>query len=114
MLNHKLPQFATNMRSEIDREIEYVLKGLDKLYTQSTSLTRDQVTMSSGTSDNRVRKTVEKIQKRLDLLKGRVYDERKPIVKDQSDKLDAILGNDYQALAAKVSTHTTRCRKANT
>ncbi|OXG47517.1 hypothetical protein J010_04703 [Cryptococcus neoformans] len=104
VLNHKLPQFATNVRSEIDREIEYVLKGLDKLYTQSTSLTKDQVKMSSDTSDNRVRKTVEKIQKRLDLLKGRVYDERKPIVKNQSDKLDAILGNDYQALAAKMSS----------
>ncbi|KIR77760.1 hypothetical protein I306_05496 [Cryptococcus gattii EJB2] len=103
VLNHQLSEFATNMRAEIDREVEYVLRGLDKLYTQSTSLTRDQVKMSSDKSDSRVRKTVEKIQKRLDLKKGRVYDERKPVVKNQSDKLDAILGNDYQALAAKMS-----------
>ncbi|KIR33531.1 hypothetical protein I352_04300 [Cryptococcus deuterogattii MMRL2647] len=103
VLNQQLPEFATNMRAEIDREVEYVLRGLDKLYTQSTSLTRDQVKMSSDKSDSRVRKTVEKIQKRLDLKKGRVYDERKPVVKNQSDKLDAILGNDYQALAAKMS-----------
>lgn len=115
VLNQQLPEFATNMRAEIDREVEYVLRGLDKLYTQSTSLTRDQVKMSSDKSDSRVRKTVEKIQKRLDLKKGRVYDERKPVVKNQSDKLDAILGNDYQALAAKVSIHDSHVyRKANT
>ncbi|WVN86126.1 uncharacterized protein L203_101287 [Cryptococcus depauperatus CBS 7841] len=104
VLSQQLPEFATNMRSEIEREIEYILKGLDKLYTQSTQLKKDQVKASSDTADARVRKTVDKIQQRLELKKGKVYNEEKLIVKKAMDRLDSLIGQGYQELAKKISS----------
>ncbi|ODN73152.1 hypothetical protein L202_07719 [Cryptococcus amylolentus CBS 6039] len=103
VVQHTLPEFATNMRSEVDKEIEYVLKGLDRLYTQSPTLTRDQVKDSSDKADERVGKSLDKIKARLDLVKNRVHGEAKPIVKGQFDVLDTLLGAEYVKLAEHMS-----------
>ncbi|WVQ79772.1 hypothetical protein IAT38_001872 [Cryptococcus sp. DSM 104549] len=103
VLKNQLPELYTNFRSEIEREIEYVARGLDKLYTGSTTLTRDQVKKSSEQADARVGRTVEKIKTRLDAKKKKVYEEGKPIVRAQFDLLDAAMGKEYQDLAMKMS-----------
>ncbi|KAK8854512.1 hypothetical protein IAR55_003251 [Kwoniella newhampshirensis] len=103
-LNEDVNILATNMRTEIEREIEYVVKGLDKLYTTSTSLTQDQVKMSSEQSDARVKKVVDKVKERLDTKKSKVVDEAKAVVSKQSDALDKALGVEYRDLASKLSS----------
>ncbi|WVQ74157.1 hypothetical protein IAR50_003749 [Cryptococcus sp. DSM 104548] len=103
VVNRVIPEFATNMRSEIDQEFEYILKGLDRLYTQSPSLTRDQVKASSEKADERAGKSLDKIRVRLGKVQDRVHGEGKPIVKGQFDVLDTLLGAEYVELADQMS-----------
>nr|XP_031863847.1 uncharacterized protein CI109_000490 [Kwoniella shandongensis]KAA5530919.1 hypothetical protein CI109_000490 [Kwoniella shandongensis] len=94
---------ASNLRSEIEREIEYVIKGLDKLYTSSPTLTQEQVRKSSEQADARVKNVVNKIKLRLDTKKTKTVEQIKSVVGAQSAALDKALGQEYKDLATKLS-----------
>ena len=99
----KLTALKLNGRNEIEREFEYLLKGLDKLYTASTSLTREQVQKSSVQADVRVARKVKGVQERVDRMKQAWHDMGNPIVKQAQNDLDAALGTEYADLESKVS-----------
>ncbi|WWC90386.1 uncharacterized protein L201_005320 [Kwoniella dendrophila CBS 6074] len=101
--SEQLPVLTTNLRSEIEREIDYIISGLDKLYTQSTSLTQEQVSKSSEQADLRIKRTTDKIKSRLDQQKQKVLDQKSKIVNRQNDLIDKSLGEEYEDLAKQMS-----------
>ncbi|OCF41001.1 hypothetical protein I317_05200 [Kwoniella heveanensis CBS 569] len=100
--NDDLPKLTQNIRSEVEREIDYIHRGLDKLYTSSPSLTREQVHKSGDQADFRLRKTTDKIKVRLDRLKTRLYDDGKAAAQKQSAALDQALGEEYEELGQQM------------
>ncbi|WRT68718.1 uncharacterized protein IL334_005698 [Kwoniella shivajii] len=101
--SEQLPVLAQNLRSEVEREIDYILTGLDKLYTTSTSLKTDQVQKSSEQADARLKKTIEKIKVRLDAQKDKIRDQGVKVVKRESDSLDKALGVEYKELSEQMA-----------
>ncbi|WWC71253.1 uncharacterized protein I206_105206 [Kwoniella pini CBS 10737] len=101
-LSTQVPVLAQNLRSEIEREIDYILSGLDKLYTKSTSLTAQQVAKSSEQADLRLKKTIDKIKSRLDVQKNKINDQSKVVVERQGGLIDKALGNEYEELAQQI------------
>ena len=99
----KFPLLAQNAREEIQREIDYVLKGLDKLYSQSPSLSRDQVKASSDKSEERVAKKVATAKERAEKIKVKWSDEGKPMVREAMDSVDAVLGKEWEGLKDNMS-----------
>ena len=100
----KFTALKLNGKAELEREFEYLLKGLDKLYTSSTTLTREQVQKSSLQADGRVAQKVQGVKERVDRMKKAWHDMGHPIVKRAQNDLDAALGNEYVDLESKVST----------
>ena len=100
--DQQFPLLAANARSELDRDVEYTLNGLDKLYTASTSLTRDQIKQSSEMVDDRLAKKLATIKERLDKKREEWHDLGSPILKDASADLDAALGPEWQILENQV------------
>lgn len=89
-------------KKELDKEINYILSGMDKLYSESGALTRDQVKQSGAMAETRM-------QQKLAIIKGRggevprvTKDQGKPALKREMDVVDAVLGKDWTDLAMKV------------
>lgn len=101
------PSLATSARDEMNRDIDYILGGLDKLYTTSTSLTGDQVKQSSEMADDRLAKKVVQIKERIEKKRVEWFDDGQPIVKEGSEAVDAALGREYKDLQSNVSS---QCR----
>jgi ElaB/YqjD/DUF883 family membrane-anchored ribosome-binding protein len=100
---NQFPTLSTAARRELDAEFEYVLKGLDKLYTSSTTLTRDQVRDSGEAGEKRARKTLEKVKARVEKKRVDWFDAGKGVVKEGLDGVDKALGREWEELAEKVS-----------
>ena len=100
--NQQFPLLAANARSELDRDVEYTLNGLDKLYSASTSLTRDQVKQSSELVDGRLAKKLVTIKERLDKKREEWHDLGTPILKYASAHLDTALGPEWLLLENQV------------
>lgn len=98
----KFPALKKNANSEIERDFEYILKGLDKLYTASTTLTREQVDKSASMGDARAAKKVKQVQDRADKVKGQWHEQGSPIVREAFDDLERALGTEYKDLQDKV------------
>lgn len=90
-------------REEMTRDVDYIIRGLDKLFTSSTSLTRDQVKQSSEMAEDRLSKTVQKIVQRVDKKKAQWLEEGRPIVQQASRDIDAALGSEWKELQSNVS-----------
>lgn len=103
ILSDPFKTFKESALTELERDFEYVLKGLDKLYTASTTLTREQVQKSSAQGNARVAKKVQGVRERNGRLKQRWHDQGKPIVRKQLDALEEALGTEYEDLKQKVS-----------
>ncbi|ORX38222.1 hypothetical protein BD324DRAFT_649601 [Kockovaella imperatae] len=101
--SQKLPLLANNAREEISRDIDYILAGLDKLYTQSTSLTKEQVEASSKKSEDRLAKKVTTAKERGEKMKIKWNDEGKSFVKEAMDSLNALFGKEWEDLKLKMS-----------
>jgi len=78
-------------RAEIEQDINYVVTGLDKLYSKSTVLKKDQVLKSSQQADAKVQSKVTKIKSKLASLKSDWFNLGKPIVQKAFQPLDALL-----------------------
>lgn len=103
ILSDSFKTFKKSALTELERDFEYVLQGLDKLYTTSTTLTREQVQKSSAQGDARIAKKVQGVRERNGRLKQRWHDQGKPIVRKQFDALQEALGTEYEDLKQKVS-----------
>ena len=97
-----------NAKLELEREFEYILKGLDKLYTSSSKLTREQVAKSAAQGGARVQKRMKGVKDRVELMKGKWFDAGKPIVRRAMDGVSQALGTEYADLTAKVSGESQR------
>lgn len=100
----KFRQLADSAQSELQSEGDYILKGLDKLYSTSASLNRDQVKESSEVSDSRYAKRVSTVKERVD-KKGSIWqDGANPIVLRAIDDLHATAQGDLAKLESQVNT----------
>ena len=98
----KFPALMRTARSVYDREFEYITSGLDKLYTVSTTLTKEQIDKSSMQAETRVSKKVQQLKDRGQKLKNAWHEGSRPIIKRACDDLDAALGNEWADLRVKV------------
>lgn len=101
----------------IDREGQRMVKGLDRLYTTSKSLTRGQVAESSQMADDKVGKQVAKAKDGISRLRKVVIeDPLQPHSKTAVTELEKLLGSEYEALGKKVSSvlskSDVRCRSS--
>lgn len=78
-------------RAEIEQDINYVVTGLDKLYSKSPVLKKDQVAKSSLQADTKVQSKVQKIKARLDTLKSEWFEQGRPIVRKAFTPLDQLV-----------------------
>ena len=92
------------------RDIDYILAGLDKLYTQSTSLTREQVDASSAKSEARLAKKVKDAKERGEKMKVKWSDQAKPFVREAMDSLGGVLGREWEDLKQKVGLLVVKSR----
>lgn len=90
ILATKFPMLLQGSRAEIESDINYVVTGLDKLYSKSTVLTKDQVLKSSQQADTKVQTKVTKIKSKLASLKSDWFNQGKPIVQKAFQPLDAV------------------------
>ncbi|WWC63646.1 uncharacterized protein I303_106251 [Kwoniella dejecticola CBS 10117] len=101
-ISAQVPVVLQNIRAEVEREIDYILSGLDKLYTKSTSLTAQQVAKSSEQADLRLKRTTDKIKLRLDTQRTRINEQSKVVVDRQAGLVDKALGAEYEELAQQI------------
>ena len=99
----QFPLLASSARLETERDIDYILTGMDKLYTVSDILKREQVKKSNEMAETRFGNTVTKIRSRIEKRQAEWIDRGKPIVKRASDALDGALGHEWTDLQRKVN-----------
>lgn len=76
---------------ELQRESEYVLKGLDKLFSSSTSLTKDQVSSAGGMAEGRMSSKAGKVRERIEKQHSQVLEEkRNALYQREADKIDTL------------------------
>lgn len=102
-LTESFPHIQNTARDSLDREINRLLTGLDKLYTTSPTLTRDQVRESSEITDNKIHEKLESVRKSVETRRQGLYDEGKPVVREGMDALRKIMDNEGEDLKMKVS-----------
>lgn len=102
LLAETIPKLSQNARSELERDMDYVVKGLDKLYSNSPSLTKDQVKNAGDMAEARVGKTVQKVKERVEKQKTAAYDQTKSVVQSQSAAVEKALGHEHADLGKKV------------
>lgn len=78
-------------RAEIEQDINYVVTGLDKLYSKSTKLTREQVSKSSSQADSKIQSKATKVKSKLDGLKHDWHEAGRPIVRKAFQPLDKLV-----------------------
>ena len=98
-----LPEMASIGRENLDREMTRMVSGLDRLYTNSKSLTRGQVAESMEMSDKKVAAKFKQAQSGIQTRKNQLKDKVQPVVTSAQSELDKVLGAEYEALGKKVS-----------
>lgn len=87
----------------LDREISRMIGGLDRLYSNSRSLTRDQVDESQRMSDAKVLKVLEQVTNGVKTKKNQIYEKVQPAVTNAQTEIDRVLGDEYAALGKRLS-----------
>lgn len=90
-------------RAEIEQDINYVVTGLDKLYSKSTKLTQEQVAKSSTQADSKIQSKATKVKSKLDGLKHDWFEAGRPIVRKAFQPLDTLVVEKDQ-LVEKMAT----------
>ena len=99
------PKLKDNAVVEFQREVDYVNKGLDKLYTGSPKLTREQVAQSSAQAEARVLKKVNEMKARAEKVRTKWTGQTANVVQDTTKAVNKALGEDWATLADKVGRH---------
>jgi hypothetical protein len=102
ILANKFPMLLHGSRAEIEQDINYVVTGLDKLYSKSPVLKKDQVVKSSQQADVKLQTKVTKIKSRIATLKSDWFNLGKPIVQRAFQPLDDLLA-EKDALAEEMA-----------
>jgi hypothetical protein len=89
-------------RTNLDREMKRMITGLDRLYSNSKSLTRGQVTESTEMSDKKVATKHKQARNGVLTTKDRLKEKAQPAIKAAQNELDKLIGPDYVALGKKV------------
>jgi hypothetical protein len=89
-------------RAEIEQDINYVVTGLDKLYSKSPVLKKDQVVKSSQQADAKLQTKVTKIKARIATLKTDWFNLGRPIVQRAFQPLDDLV-SEKDALAEEMA-----------
>lgn len=79
-----------------------MLTGLDKLYTTSTSLSRDQVSASAQQAESRLGETVRKVKTRVENMRTKLVEKALPLVKLGTDDLDALRAKEVDRVAEQM------------
>lgn len=90
-------------KGELQKDIDYTLGGLDKLYMSSSTLTADQVDKSGKQAEGRVYKKHQTIRARGRSVQKVIADQSRPGIKDAGDAIDYALGKEARELEVKVS-----------
>jgi hypothetical protein len=96
-----------NNRKELVKDVDYILGGMDRLYSESEALTRDQVAQSGKMADQRLSTKLATIKGRGGEVARVTRDQGKPALKREVDAVDAVLGKEWTDLAMKVSRAST-------
>jgi hypothetical protein len=102
ILNTKFPMLLQGSRAEIEQDINYVVTGLDKLYSKSPVLKKDQVVKSSQQADAKLQTKVTKIKARIATLKTDWFNLGRPIVQRAFQPLDDLV-SEKDALAEEMA-----------
>ncbi|CAK9781335.1 hypothetical protein CC85DRAFT_282848 [Cutaneotrichosporon oleaginosum] len=98
-----LPDMKQIGDENLDREISRMMGGLDRLYSNSRSLTRDQVEESQRMSDSKVLKILEQVTNGVKTKKNHIYEKTRPAVDNAQAEIERVLGDDYAALGKRMS-----------
>lgn len=80
---------------------------MDKLYSESGALTRDQVKQSGVMAEKRLLTKLATVKGRGGEVARVTKDQGKPAMKREMDAVDAVLGKEWTDLAMKVSLSCT-------
>lgn len=97
---------ADTNKKELTKEVDYILSGLDKLYSESGALTREQVKQSGIMAEQRLSTKLATIKGRGGEVARVTKDQGKPAMRREMDAVDAVLGKEWTDLAMKVSCPT--------
>ncbi|BEJ15743.1 hypothetical protein CspHIS471_0503480 [Cutaneotrichosporon sp. HIS471] len=86
----------------LEREIGRMMGGLDRLYSNSRSLTRHQVEESQRMSDTKVLKVLEQVTNGVKTKKNHIYEKTQPAVENAQAEIERVLGDDYLALGKRM------------
>lgn len=104
-MDNVMPKLQEGGKGEIERDIEYILSGLDKLYSGSKTLTDDQIENAGNMALQRLQGKVVKAQDRGQKQKEFVMDSVKKAGQAASDEIEAELGKDFEELKTQASLH---------
>jgi hypothetical protein len=79
-----------NNKAELAKDIDYVLGGLDKLYSSSTALTEQQVRMSGTQAEARVQKKYAAVRQRGKEVKRVLGDMSRPYLISAEEGLQGL------------------------
>ena len=99
----QFPLLASNARAELERDMDYILKGLDKLYTASNTLTRDQVKQSSEMANDRLAKKVIQVKEKIEKQREDWTELGRSFIQQAVKAVDDALGPEWNALQSSVS-----------
>lgn len=97
-----LPQMGTIGTENLDREMKRMVTGLDRLYSNSKTLTRGQVAESIDMSNKKVVKQLNTARTGVQTKTNQLKDKYQPMVKAVQNELDKFVGPEYEALGKKV------------
>ncbi|KAL7422516.1 hypothetical protein Q5752_003164 [Cryptotrichosporon argae] len=100
--NDQLPKFVNHGRASLEREIDHVLAGLEKLYTGSKTLTRDQVKQSSEMTETKVAKLLHQARDTVESKRAALQNRAQPIVQRAKADVRNTLGTSFRALADRM------------
>lgn len=98
-----VPEMIKIGSEALDREMNRMITGLDRLYSNSKQLTREQVSESIKMSDKKVGAQHKQARDGIATKKSQLKNKVMPAVQAQQKAVSEILGSRYEALGKQVS-----------
>lgn len=89
-IDHDIPERQAIGVQSLDREITRMFNGLDRLYSNSKTLTRDQVAESVRMSDAKVSKVLQTVRHGVASYQDRIADPAKSAIADAKAELEKL------------------------
>lgn len=98
-----MPEMRRMGNENLHREINRMVGGLDKLYTNSKSLTTKQVDESQRMSDVKVKKALKQVTDGLKTNQNNIYKKTEPAVEQAKKDMEGLLNEEYESLGKQLS-----------